>query len=167
MIFRFATALFTICDALAFAWRQSIFGYAKSSAPKQWLDHARSRVNRDQRMRFPALAPAPAPRAFERCHHVPQGAGVVSDRSGCGLIELAVLASLATLTTDDPELYVESARALARIENRIGLGVRYSYQVLRDLPYPWMMAVQLVAAMGDIGDRSSPGPAEATRTESR
>lgn len=64
-------------------------------------------------------------------------------------------------------MYAESARALTGIEDRIGLGPRYGYQVLRDLAYPWMMAAQLVAAMGDTGDRSFPEPAEAARTESR
>lgn len=91
----------------------------------------------------------------------------MSERSGCGMIELAVLESLAALTADDPDFYVESARALAGIEDRIGLGPRYGYRVLRDLAYPWMMAAQLVAAMGNIGDRSFPEPAEAAHTESR
>jgi hypothetical protein len=92
---------------------------------------------------------------------------VVSDRSGCGLIELAVLESLAALTADDPERYIASARALSGIEDRIALGPRYSYQVLRELAYPWMMAAQLVAAMGFIGDRTPFEPAEAAYTEAR
>jgi hypothetical protein len=57
----------------------------------------------------------------------------MTDRSGCGLVELPLLQTLEDLTADRPGMHVKSARALAGIEGRIGLGPQYGYQVLIDL----------------------------------
>ena len=84
----------------------------------------------------------------------------MSDRSGVGLASLAVLETLETLTAGRPRAYVTSAEAVAGIEKRAGLRSRYGYEVLTDLVRPWIMPVRLVAAWGNFGDRSFPGPAE-------
>ncbi|MGN6677259.1 MAG: hypothetical protein ACTHKL_05690 [Streptosporangiaceae bacterium] len=92
----------------------------------------------------------------------------MSDRSGCGLAELAVLESLEALTAGRrPQHHVKSSRALADVDERIGLGPRYGYQVLVDLARPWTVAVRLVSRRGNFGDRAFPEPAGATYTESR
>jgi hypothetical protein len=63
----------------------------------------------------------------------------VSDRSGAGLVELAVLQTLEALTAGRPRAHVSSARAVAGIEERIGLGPKYGYELLADLARPWMV----------------------------
>ena len=60
----------------------------------------------------------------------------MTDRNGCGLVELTVLASFEALTAGDPYLFVKSSWALAGIEDRIGLGPRYGYPVLTDMTRP-------------------------------
>jgi hypothetical protein len=83
----------------------------------------------------------------------------VGDRSGCAPVDLAVLGALDAATAGRPRSYVRSARALAGIEERIGLGPRYAYEVLLDLARPWVIPVRAVVAMGNIGDRSFPAAA--------
>jgi hypothetical protein len=91
----------------------------------------------------------------------------MTDRSGCGLVELTVLQSLEALTAGRPRAFVISARAVAAIEERIGLGPRYGYQVLLDLARPWMIAVRLVSGRGNFGGRGFDPPAADRYTESR
>ena len=91
----------------------------------------------------------------------------MSDRSGCAPVNLAVLGALDAATAGRPRSYVRSARALAGIEERIGLGPRYAYEVLLDLARPWIIPVRAVVAMGNIGDRSFPATAGPGYTECR
>jgi hypothetical protein len=91
----------------------------------------------------------------------------MTDRSGCGLVELAVLQSLEALTAGRPRAHVISARAVAAIDERIGLGPRYGYQVLLDLARPWTVAVRLVSGRGNFGGRGFDPPAADRYTESR
>ena len=91
----------------------------------------------------------------------------MTDRSGCGLVELTVLQSLETLTAGRPRAHVISARAVAGIEERIGLGPQYGYQVLLDLARPWTIAVRLVSGRGNLGSRGFDPPAADRYTESR
>lgn len=81
---------------------------------------------------------------------------VMGDRSGVGLVELAVLETLGALTGGRPRAYVQTAEAVAGTEERIGLGPRYGYEVLTGLVQPWIMPIRLVAGHGNFGDRSSP-----------
>lgn len=82
----------------------------------------------------------------------------MSDRSGCSLVELAVLEALDVLTAGRPRAYVPSAKVLAGIEERIGLGPRYASELLLDLARPWVIPVRTVAAAGNYGDRAFPSP---------
>jgi hypothetical protein len=91
----------------------------------------------------------------------------MTDRSGCGLVELTLLESLEALTAGRPRGWVVSARAVAGVEERIGLGPLYGYQVLLDLARPWTVAVRLVAGRGNYGGRGFDPPAADRYTESR
>jgi hypothetical protein len=77
----------------------------------------------------------------------------VGDRTGCGLVELAILETLSAATGGRPRAHVVCTKAVAAIEERIGLGPRYSYEVLMDLARPWIIPVPAVIVMGNKGDR--------------
>jgi hypothetical protein len=80
----------------------------------------------------------------------------MSDQSGLGLVELAVLEALDALTAGRPRAYPASSRATAKVEQAIGLGPRYGYDVLLDLARPWMIPVRLVSFRGNYGSRDLP-----------
>lgn len=85
----------------------------------------------------------------------------MSDRTGSGLVELAVLETVSAATASRPRAHVVCTKAVAGIEERIGLGPRYGYEVLLDLARPWIIAVPTVSVVGNKGDRSfpeAPGP---------
>ena len=82
----------------------------------------------------------------------------MSDRSGAGLVELAVLQTLEALTAGRPRAHVSSARAVAGIEERIGLGPTYGYKLLADLARPWRIQVRTVSGLGNFGSRDFPEP---------
>lgn len=95
----------------------------------------------------------------------PRGAGIVrprwyghlvTDRTGAGPIDLAVLQSIDALTVGRPRKYATCSDVLPLIEERIGLGPRYAYDVLVDLARPWVIPVPLVYGFGNIGDRNFP-----------
>jgi hypothetical protein len=56
---------------------------------------------------------------------------------------------------------------LAGIEERIGLGPRYGYEMLMDLARPWIVPVPTVIVMGNKGDRDFPEAAGPEYTECR
>ena len=91
----------------------------------------------------------------------------MSDRSGCSLVELAVLEALDVMIAGRPRAYIPSAKALAGIEERIGLGPRYAYELLLDLARPWAIPVRTVAVAGNGGGRNFRSPAEPDYTECR
>jgi hypothetical protein len=81
---------------------------------------------------------------------------MMSDRSGIGLVELSALETLETLTAGRTRVFPGSDKVLAEIEDRIGLGPRYAYDVLLDLARPWRVPVRLVDFQGGSGDRHFP-----------
>jgi hypothetical protein len=89
----------------------------------------------------------------------------MSDRSGCSVVELAVLEAVAAAAGRSGR-YAVSVKAAAGAEARIGLGPRYAYEILVDLASPWIIPLPLVDVRGNIGDRTFP-KAEARHTESR
>ena len=91
----------------------------------------------------------------------------MSDRSGCSLIELTVLGVLDAETGGRPRAHAGSAKVLAGIEDRIGLGPRYAYEPLLDLARPWITPVPLVAVEGNAGDRSGHPAADPEYTRCR
>ncbi len=77
----------------------------------------------------------------------------MGERSGVGLAEGAILEALDRLGGRPGRGFVKSARALAAVEERIGLAPGYAYQVLVDLVQPWTMPVPLVSGQGNFGGR--------------
>ncbi|HEY1619728.1 MAG TPA: hypothetical protein VGG25_19055 [Streptosporangiaceae bacterium] len=75
----------------------------------------------------------------------------MSDRSGLGLVELAVLETLDSLTDGRPRAVPASSRITAEVERKIGLGPRYSYEVLLDLARHWTVPLRLVSFRGNYG----------------
>ena len=91
----------------------------------------------------------------------------MSDRTGSGLVELATLETLSAATGGRPRAHVVCTRAVAGIEERIGLGPRYGYEVLLDLARPWIIPVPTVGVVGNKGDRSFPEASGPEYTECR
>lgn len=87
----------------------------------------------------------------------------MSERSGLGLTELAVLDALDVLTSGRPRAFPSCAKVLGEVDRRIGLGSRYGYDLLLDLARPWTVPVRLVAFRGNYGEPgdgfSAAGPA--------
>jgi hypothetical protein len=82
----------------------------------------------------------------------------VTDRSGVGPIDLAVLAAIETCGTGRPDRYAVGSDVLSLIEERTGLGPRYAHNVLLDLARRWMIAVPVIE--GNIGARQRPGDSQ-------
>jgi DNA gyrase/topoisomerase IV subunit A len=92
----------------------------------------------------------------------------MSDRSGIGMVEIAILEALESLgaRADDP--HVGNAGVLAEVERRIGLAPGHAYPVLADLARQWTVPVRLVQGQGNYGELRDDEPASHFRyTESR
>lgn len=85
----------------------------------------------------------------------------MSERTGLGLVELAVLEAVEVTG------FRTSARAVAEVEEHIGLAPGYAYDVLVDLVRPWTMPVHLVEGQGNFGSRGDDPPADFEYTEAR
>jgi hypothetical protein len=91
----------------------------------------------------------------------------MSERSGTGLVECAVLDALGSLGARPGRGYHVNTRVLAVVEDRIGLAPRYAYEVLLDLARPWTMPLNLIDGQGNFGSRGSNPAANPPYTESR
>jgi DNA gyrase/topoisomerase IV subunit A len=85
----------------------------------------------------------------------------MSDRTGLGLVELALLDAL------DPERYLKCARVLDIVEERIGLALDYGYTVLVGMARPWNMPITLISGRGNFGSPGDDLPAGSRYTEAR
>ncbi len=83
----------------------------------------------------------------------------MSERTGLGVVEIALLEALETTA------FLRCDKALARVEERIGLAPGYAYEVLVDLARPWTMPVQLIQGQGNFGSRGNDPPANFRYTE--
>jgi DNA gyrase/topoisomerase IV subunit A len=83
----------------------------------------------------------------------------MSERSGLGLTELAVLEALDQLTSGRPKAFPSCAKVLGEVDRRIGLGPRYGYDLLLDLARPWTVPVRLVGFRGNYGQPGDDFPA--------
>jgi hypothetical protein len=90
----------------------------------------------------------------------------VTDRSGCGLVELTVLQVVDELAADRRG-EVGSAEVLDEVDRRIGLGPSYAYPMLCDLVVPWVIPVTLLAMSGRPYDRIFADPTPAAHAECR
>jgi hypothetical protein len=85
----------------------------------------------------------------------------MSERTGLGVVEIALLEALET------SRFLRCDKALAKVEERIGLAPGYAYEVLVDLARPWTMPVNLVQGQGNFGSRGNDPPANFRYTEAR
>jgi DNA gyrase/topoisomerase IV subunit A len=85
----------------------------------------------------------------------------MSERTGLGVVELTLLEALETTE------FLRCDKALASVEERIGLAPGYAYEVLVDLARPWTMPVNLIQGQGNFGCRGNDPPANFRYTEAR
>jgi hypothetical protein len=85
----------------------------------------------------------------------------MSERTGLGVVEIALLEALET------SQFARSVTALARVEEHTGLAPGYAYEILVDLARPWTMPVSLVQGQGNFGSRGNDPPANFRYTEAR
>jgi DNA gyrase/topoisomerase IV subunit A len=91
----------------------------------------------------------------------------MSERSGVGLVECAILEALDALGAQAGQPHRPSAMVLAVVEDLIGLAPGYAYEVLLDLGRPWTMPVTLISRNGNFGGRGNDPAANFRYTESR
>ncbi len=91
----------------------------------------------------------------------------MSERTGVGLVEVAVLEAIHGLGGQPDRGFRKSSRVLDAVETSIGLAPAYGYQVLVDLVQPWRMPVPLVSGQGNFGSPGNDPPAGARYTEVR
>ena len=87
----------------------------------------------------------------------------LSERSGVGVVQIAILESLAL----PGRRHKANARTLRQVEDRTGLAPIYAYPVLVDLALPWKVPVMLVDGQGNYGGFGYDPPADFEYTESR
>jgi hypothetical protein len=91
----------------------------------------------------------------------------MGQRSGVGLVELAILEALDTRRARPRGRAVSCEKILAALEDEIGLARGYAYQVLIDLAQPWKLPVPLIEGIGNFGSRGNDPPASPRYTEAR
>jgi hypothetical protein len=91
----------------------------------------------------------------------------VSDRTGIGPVELAVLEEVSAAAGGRPRAHAVCTKAVTGIEERIGLGPRYGYDVLLDLARPWIIPLPTISVEGNKGDRTFPQASEPQHTACR
>ena len=91
----------------------------------------------------------------------------MGERSGVGLVELAILEALDARRARHNRRPVSCLKLLAALEDGIGLARGYTYQVLIDLALPWKLPVPLIEGQGNFGGRGYDPPASAYYTEAR
>jgi hypothetical protein len=91
----------------------------------------------------------------------------MGQRSGVGLVELAVLEALDARRAWPGRRPAPCLKVLAALEDELGLARGYAYQVLTDLALPWKVPVPLVEGQGNFGSRGNDPPASPYYTEAR
>jgi hypothetical protein len=91
----------------------------------------------------------------------------MGQRSGVGLVELAILEALDAQRAWPGRRPAQCRKVLAALEDELGLARGYSYQVLIDLALPWKIPIPLVEGQGNFGSRGSDPPASPYYTEAR
>ena len=88
----------------------------------------------------------------------------MSERSGIGAVQVAILAAIATRAGRG---FRSNEKMLSQAEPEIGLAPWYAYPVLVDLAQPWKMPVTLIEGRGNFGSRGNDPAASRRYTESR
>lgn len=90
----------------------------------------------------------------------------MSERTGLGPLEVAVLEAIAACSARPDRPYVKSATILDLLERTHGIAPNYGYPVLCDLAAPWVVQVPLVDGHGNFGSPDFE-PAAARYNEAR
>ena len=91
----------------------------------------------------------------------------MGERSGVGLVELAILEALDARRAWHNRRPVSCLKLLLALEDGIGLARGYAYQVLIDQTLPWKLPIPLIEGQGNFGGRGNDPPASAYYTEAR
>ena len=91
----------------------------------------------------------------------------MGERSGVGLVELAILEALDARRAWPNRRPVSCLKLLLALEDGIGLARGYAYQVLIDQALPWKLPIPLIEPWGNFGSPGSDPPASAYYTEAR
>ena len=91
----------------------------------------------------------------------------MGQRSGVGLVELAILEELDARRAWTGRRAAPCRKVLAALEDELGLDRGYAYQVLLDSALPWKMPVPLIERQGNFGGRGNDPPASPYYTEAR
>jgi hypothetical protein len=91
----------------------------------------------------------------------------MGQRSGVGLVELAILEALDARRARPGGRPVRCEKVLATLESELGLARGYAYPVLIDLAQPWKLPVPLIEGRGNFGGRGNDPPASPRYTEAR
>jgi hypothetical protein len=91
----------------------------------------------------------------------------VSERTGLGAVEVAILSALDSLGARPGRGYVTTTRVLTAVDDAIGLAPGYAYRVVLDLAQAWTVPVTLVSGQGNFGSRQGDPPANFRYTEAR
>ncbi len=91
----------------------------------------------------------------------------MAERSGVGLVEVAILDALDRLAGRPDRKPVRNAKVLAIVADEIGLAPSYAYQVLADMALPWKMAIPLISGRGNLGSRFSEAAGGYSSTNSK
>lgn len=90
----------------------------------------------------------------------------MSDQSGLGFVELTALQLLGDMTGGGTKRPTRSAKLINRIEQQIGLGEKYGYELVLDMARPWILPTPLIEVIGNRGYREDP-PADPEYTSCR
>ena len=91
----------------------------------------------------------------------------MGQRSGAGLVELAILEALDARRARPGGRAVSCETVLAALDDEIGLARGYAYQVLIDLAQGWKLPVPLIEGRGNFGSRGNDPPASPRYTQAR
>lgn len=91
----------------------------------------------------------------------------MSERSGLGVLEVAVLAAVAELGGSPDAGRRRTTRVLERLERDHGIGPRYAYPLLQDLGARWRLHLPLLDPNGNWGTQHGDPAADAKYTEVR
>jgi len=91
----------------------------------------------------------------------------VSERSGVGVVELAILDALDTLRGRPGRRFCGCEQVLAVVEDTSAVPRGYGYEVLVDTACGWLMQVPLIEPQGNFGSQGNDPPASPRYTEAR
>ncbi len=91
----------------------------------------------------------------------------MSERSGVGVVELAILEALDSLGARPGRGYRQCERVLAVVEDSSAVPRGYGYEVLVDSARDWVTQVPLVDPRGNFGSQGNDPPAGPRYTEAR